>query len=501
MEQFLNKFFPEVVDHHYERNNYCMYDDSGLADFTSCLYIGGFLGTISGAVLSRRCGRRASILLGGASYLVGAVMTAAAMHLPTVVVARILMGFGIGLLNQAVPVYLSEMSDEKHHLAKEICLELALSVGVLISNLVMYGSGKLPEWGWRLSLGLSAIPGASILFIGLLIPETPRSLIQRGHDEKAKAQLTERYGEAEAVVIYDETLESINAESAVKYPYIELLKSDNRPQFVMALLIPMFTQATGISSLMFFAPVIFQAIGYQPLDSELYAGLIIGLVYIVCTLISIAIVMKFDYKPLFYEAGIQMILALVATGFMLDYKLDLHNFPEKWVTASVISLLSIYIAAYTWSWGPLCWMIPTSLSRPELHSATHNFTLSANYIFTYASWRSFLKILCTFHYGTFFYYAGWIFVGTIFVMLFLPETKHLSPDDTASVWNSHWFWKRSVAQAKVNPFSDPFGDGSHNGSAVKIKTTSLKVPEHVVHVPRSSSTGSVIEYDFNWNLY
>ncbi|KAG6546325.1 hypothetical protein Mapa_012366 [Marchantia paleacea] len=269
----------------------------------------------------------------------------------------------------------------------------------------------------------------------------------------------------------------------------------------MALLIPMFTQATGISSLMFFAPVIFQAIGYEPLDSELFAGLIIGLVYTFCTLISIAIVLKFNFKPLFYQAGCQMILALVATVLVLDYKLDLHDFPEKWVTASVITTLCIYIAAYTWSWGPLCWMIPTRLSRPELHSATHNFTLSANYLFTYAAWRSFLKIFCTFHYGTFFYYAGWILVGTIFVMLFLPETQNLTPNDTASVWSSHWFWKRPVAQAKVNPFSDPFGDGSYNGASVENKPPSLNVPEHGVNVPRCTSNGSVIEYDFNWNLY
>ncbi|KAG6546336.1 hypothetical protein Mapa_012377 [Marchantia paleacea] len=98
MENFLEKFFPEVVERHHERNNYCMYDYSGLADFTACLYAGGFLGTITGAVLSRRRGRRPSILLGGAGYLVGAVMTAAAMHLPT----RILMGFGIGMLNQVM---------------------------------------------------------------------------------------------------------------------------------------------------------------------------------------------------------------------------------------------------------------------------------------------------------------------------------------------------------------------------------------------------------------
>lgn len=43
--------------------------------------------------------------------------------------------------------------------------------------------------GWRLSLGLAAVP-ALVFFIGsVLLPDSPNSLIQRGHDGKGRQVL------------------------------------------------------------------------------------------------------------------------------------------------------------------------------------------------------------------------------------------------------------------------------------------------------------------------
>lgn len=46
------------------------------------------------------------------------------------------------------------------------------------------GTSRIHEWGWRLSVGLAAVPAIVLLIGSLLLPETPNSLIERGHNEK-----------------------------------------------------------------------------------------------------------------------------------------------------------------------------------------------------------------------------------------------------------------------------------------------------------------------------
>ena len=44
------------------------------------------------------------------------------------------------------------------------------------------------EKGWRTSLALAALPALVLTIGSLILPETPNSLIERGHDSKARAQ-------------------------------------------------------------------------------------------------------------------------------------------------------------------------------------------------------------------------------------------------------------------------------------------------------------------------
>ena len=52
------------------------------------------------------------------------------------------------------------------------------------------------DWdnGWRLSLGLAAVPAALLSLGGLLLPESPNSLIERGHDSHGRKILTKLRG-------------------------------------------------------------------------------------------------------------------------------------------------------------------------------------------------------------------------------------------------------------------------------------------------------------------
>jgi hypothetical protein len=72
-------------------------------------------------------------------------------------------------------------------------------------------------------------------------------------------------------------------------------------------------------------------------------------------------------------------------------------------------------------------------------------------LLSFAQSQSFVEMLCRFKYGTFAYYAGWVVVMTVFVAVFLPETKGVRIESMGAVWAQHWYWKRFVKPAVPAP--------------------------------------------------
>lgn len=103
MDSFLLKFFPSVYrkkNMDTSTNEYCQYDSQLLTMFTSSLYLAALLSSLVASTVTRRFGRKLSILLGGILFLVGALLNGFAQQVWMLIVGRILLGFGIGFANQ-----------------------------------------------------------------------------------------------------------------------------------------------------------------------------------------------------------------------------------------------------------------------------------------------------------------------------------------------------------------------------------------------------------------
>lgn len=103
MDPFLKKFFPGVYrkkNLDKSSNEYCQYDSQTLTMFTSSLYLAALLSSLVASTVTRRFGRKRSMLFGGLLFLVGALINGFAQHVWMLIVGRILLGFGIGFANQ-----------------------------------------------------------------------------------------------------------------------------------------------------------------------------------------------------------------------------------------------------------------------------------------------------------------------------------------------------------------------------------------------------------------
>ncbi|XVE66015.1 hypothetical protein DITRI_Ditri08aG0047600 [Diplodiscus trichospermus] len=450
MDDFLKKFFPAVYQRkqHAHENNYCKYDNQYLQLFTSSLYLAALVASFAASRVCSKAGRKPTIQIASVFFLAGVILTAGGLNIEMVIIGRILLGFGVGFANQAVPLFLSEIAPVQHRGAVNILFQLFVTIGIFIANLVNYGTSKMHPHGWRVSLGLAGVP-ATILFIGsLIITETPASLVERGKESAGRKTLERIRGVGEVESEFKQIMMASKIAQKVKNPYKELMKPSSMPPLIIGILLQVFQQFTGINAIMFYAPVLFQTVGFKS-DASLLSSVITGIVNVLSTLVSVYAVDKVGRRKLLLQACIQMFISQIAIGAILQTHLHSTDSLTKTQAAFVVVLVCVFVMAFAWSWGPLGWLIPSETFPLETRTAGFAFAVSSNMLFTFIIAQAFLSMLCHMRAIIFFFFAAWIFIMGIFVLFLLPETKNVPIDAMVeSVWKKHPVWKRFMVDGE-----------------------------------------------------
>ncbi|CAA6659155.1 unnamed protein product [Spirodela intermedia] len=388
MDDFLEKFFPEVYvrKHRAKEDNYCKYDNHTLQLFTSSLYLAALVSSFFASRMCTKLGRKPTMQAASLFFLVGVLLNAFAVNIEMLIVGRILLGIGVGFANQAVPLFLSEIAPVKIRGALNILFQLDVTIGILVANIVNYYMSKKHPWGWRAALGFAGAPACILCFGSLLITETPTSLIERQKLEQGRAMLEKIRGVNKVDTEFQELVRASEQARQVKNPFRNLMKRSSRPQLVIAIVMQVFQQFTGINAIMFYAPVLFQTMGFKN-DSSLLSSLIVGALNVACTVVSVALVDRLGRRALLLEACS--------------------------LSLAVVLLICLFISGFAWSWDlPL-----------ETRTAGYAFAVSSNMLFTFIIAQAFLSMMCHMRAGIFFFFAAWIVLMGLFVVFLLPETK------------------------------------------------------------------------------
>ncbi|KAK6132110.1 hypothetical protein DH2020_034135 [Rehmannia glutinosa] len=348
-------------------------------------------------------------------------------------------------MERAVPLYLSEMALPKYRGAISNGFQFSLGLGFLAANLTNYGSQKITGgWGWRVSLAMAALP-ASVLTLGaLFLPETPNNIIQQNNDhEKAKRTLQRIRGTNDVQAELDDLIAASDVSKTMKNPYRNILRRNYRPQFVMSIAIPFFQIVTGINVIGFYAPILFRTIGLGE-SASLMSSVITGVVGSSTTLIAVLVVDKVGRRFLLILGGVVMFFAQMTVGGVMAAKLGDHGGLDKVYGYVVLAMISVYIAGFGLSWGPLGFLIPSEIFPLEIRSAGQSISVAVNFLFTFLVGQTFLSMLCHFKSGIFFFFGGWAAVMTVFVYFLLPETKNIPIEQMERIWREDWFWNRIV---------------------------------------------------------
>lgn len=455
MAPFLKKFFPSVYrkeELDQSTNQYCKFDSQTLTLFTSSLYLAALVASLAASTVTRNHGRTISMFLGGLVFLAGALINAFAYNIAMLIIGRILLGIGVGFATQSVPLYVSEMAPYKYRGSLNVIFQLSITLGILIANIVNYFTAKIDGgWGWRVSLGGAAIPAILISVAGYVLPDTPNSMIERNKEDKAKLTLQKIRGVLDVYAEFNDLKVASEAAKQVEHPWRNICMRQYRPHLTMAILIPFFQQLTGINVVMFYAPVLFKTIGFGR-NASLFSSVITGAVNVIATFVAVYGTDKWGRRALFLQGGIQMLTFLIAVTILVGMKFgvsgEVIDLP-KWFAMLVAICICIYVAAFAWSWGPLGCLIPSEIFPLEIRSAGQSIAVSVSMLFTFGVAEVFLTMLCHLKYGVFIFFACFVVVMTLFIYLFLPETKNIPIEEMAQVWRHHWYWKRFMAESNL----------------------------------------------------
>ncbi|KAA8527580.1 hypothetical protein F0562_034705 [Nyssa sinensis] len=354
MDDFLVKFFPAVHERklHAKEDNYCKYDDQYLQLFTSSLYLAALVASFGASKACTLFGRKPTIIVASVFFLVGAGFSAGAESKWILILGRILFGIGVGFGNEAVPVFLSEIAPVQHRGGVNILFQLFVTIGILIASLVNYATSMLHPYGWRLSLALAGVPAIVLLFGSLIITETPTSLVERGNDKEGKAALQKIRGVVDVDAEYEQIKMACEQAKQVKYPFKKLMKRSSMPPLIIGILLQLFQQFTGMNAIMFYAPVLFQTVGFKN-NASLLSAVITGIVNLGSTFVSIYAVDKVGRRKLLLQACVQMFIAQSAIGGILHFHLKSTGSLDKGLAAIVVVLVCVFVMSFAWSWGPL----------------------------------------------------------------------------------------------------------------------------------------------------
>jgi sugar porter (SP) family MFS transporter len=393
-------------------------DKFGLTDFAeemtvSSVLLGAVIGAAISGVIADKFGRKRSIIVTAVIFSIAALGSAISANIDQLIICRLFIGIAIGIASFVAPLYISEVSPPKIRGALVSFNQLMITCGIVLSYIVDYLLSADEQWRWMFAFG--ALPAVILGFGMFFLPYSPRWLVAQGRRDEAKAVL-EKIGETNVESDVKDIEESISEESG---NWSEVFTPWLRPVLIVGIALAFFQQATGINTVIYYAPTIFEFAGFESHKISILATAGVGVVNVLMTVVAIFFIDKVGRKPLLYAGLIGMILSLGTLG--LGFQMAGSSALMEKVT--IISL-AVYIASFAVSLGPIFWLIIAEIYPLKVRGRGMSLATVANWTFNLIVASTFLTITEKLgKAGAFWLYGLVAVAGLIFCKFFVPETK------------------------------------------------------------------------------
>ncbi|KAK5122853.1 hypothetical protein LTR85_003768 [Meristemomyces frigidus] len=433
---------------------------------TSILQLGGWGGALTSGVFCEVFSRKHTIFWGAMWMILGSYLCAGAVTgQPAYLYAgRFFTGIGVGTLSAIGPLYNAELAPPEVRGFLVALQQLTTTIGILLAYWIAYGTSQIDgghsQWAWRIPLIVQGIP-AVILAIGVwFMPFSPRLLMSKGRDEEALRTLAKLRSlpedhnlvQVEFLEIKSEVIFERNA-FAKRFPtvaqktdsvfrreiaqYITIFRTrDSFKRVTIGCLVMFFQQWSGIDSIIYYAPIIFQSLGLTSTTSSLLATGITGVINVIVTVPAILIIDRVGRRPLALASSTGMCICQIVVGIIVatcshDWK---ANAAAGWVAVVFVWL---YIANFAYGWGPVSWTLIAEIFPLSIRAKGTSISASANWMNNFIIAFITPPMLSSIGFGTYIFFAAWLFLGGLFVYFFIPETRGKTLEEMDAAFGSH----------------------------------------------------------------
>ncbi|XP_010548339.1 PREDICTED: probable polyol transporter 6 [Tarenaya hassleriana] len=422
--------------------------DVQLEILTGILNLCALVGSLLAGRTSDVIGRRYTIVLASILFMLGSILMGWGPNYSVLLTGRCTAGIGVGFALMVAPVYSAEIATASHRGLLASLPHLCISVGILSGYVINYFFSKLPlHLGWRLMLGIAAIPSL-ILAVGILkMPESPRWLILQGRLGEAKRILMKvsnspeeaeiRYKDIKSAAgidekIDDEVVKFENKKTHGEDVWKELILRPTpavRRVLLTALGIHFFQHATGIEAVLLYGPKIFKKAGVTAKDKLFLVTIGVGFLKTIFIFTATFLLDKVGRRKLLLTSVGGMFCALISLGFGLTMA---QNTGGKLAWPLILSIVSAYsfVAIFSVGLGPITWVYSSEVFPLKLRAQGASLGVAVNRMTNAAVSMSFLSLTHAITTGgAFFLFSGMAAVAWNFFFFLIPETKGKSLEE------------------------------------------------------------------------
>jgi len=379
--------------------------------FVSSALVGCIIGVAISGELSDRLGRKKPLILAALLFLLSALGCSMLPSLPGIIAARVMGGIGIGLASNVVPLYISEIAPSHIRGRLVTYYQLAVTLGILVayltnSALLNYGAAHVNDAAgwlhtllvdevWRGMFAVGVIP-AALFFLGLfIVPESPHWLNQQP-DERIS--------------------------------YRTLLQPQWRKALIIGILLPLFSQFSGINAIIYYGPSILNNAGVS-LSNSLLSQIVFGGANMLFTLIAIWKVDSLGRRPLYLIGTAGATISLLLTGICF--------FAGATTGWALLVCVLAFLASFAFSIGPLKFVVASEIFPGPIRGRAMAISIMVMWIADTMVGQLTPILLKTIGTAcTFWLFAGFCLIAFITVYKLLPETKGRSLEQIEKDWKN-----------------------------------------------------------------
>jgi MFS transporter, SP family, galactose:H+ symporter len=385
----------------------------------SSVLLGATLSTIVCGFISKKFGRKNILLASALIFIASAICCYLATSSNQLIIFRFCVGIALGFAAFNAPLYLGEIAPTHIRGALVSFYQVMCTTGILVALLVDTYFTYYGEWRSMLgALGIPAIP----MFIGILfLPKSPRWLVMTNKTDKArKVLLGLRSSEAEVEKELKE-IELIAKEKDEGFKFFRENKNFRKSVY-LGVALQVAQQLTGINIMFYYAPKVFQSLGFQSGVAQMWGGVTLGFTFLIFGIIVIFFVDRIGRKPLLIWGGALMGAAFLILALMFNIGLN-----SNLTKLLAVGCLILFMIAFAISAGPVVWALCSEIFPLKGRAIGMSSAVTANWVTNFIIGLFFLSVLNALGPQMTFVMLGIVnFLLLIIYIFFTPETKNIS---------------------------------------------------------------------------